>query len=167
MAASFNSLPMCIWCCQECNKLCLQLHTVTRVVGEWGRSLSSLQACFALCGSNKEPSNLTHEWNSICFSELSVASAQTVTPFSSFPTVAEEQFEACESCCLNKHICMICFIFQFLPSMPLVSLDNLFYLHKQKQAFFWPLHPFGCNVLLTVIAASTQWASWGWAHRLD
>lgn len=53
--------------------LSLQLHTITQAMG---RSLSSLQACFALSGSNKEPSNLTHEWNSICFSQLSVASAQ-------------------------------------------------------------------------------------------
>lgn len=58
------------------HNLRLQPHTILWAVVLRGQSLSSLQACFALSGDNKEPSNLTHDWNTICANQLSVASAQ-------------------------------------------------------------------------------------------
>lgn len=38
---------------------------LTKAAGQWGQSLSVLWARSALCGHNKDSSNLTHEWNTI------------------------------------------------------------------------------------------------------
>lgn len=136
---------------QQTHKLSLQFaNNPAQVPEEWGWSLFSLQACFALSGSNKEPSNLTHEWNPICFSLLSVASAQfNAHTFSLALFRSWKQSEALEGGCLNKPklspflaMAAWCGLSSKSDSMLVVSLIDLFLL----KPFSWLLHLLCCVI---------------------
>lgn len=148
------------------HNLRLQPHTTPRAVGLWGRSLFSLQACFALCGRNKEPTNLTHDWNTICANQLSVVSAQICghTYFISCHS-SPKQIEDLEG--RSEWPCDL-FIYFYFSSTVCIWVTLLFAETKHS-----PMVPQDLTVLALVPrwqfskCQRNGWLHWGWPSRFN